>query len=284
MRNASALVAFVTIAVLVSGCMESGPSTSTNPQATTLASGPVRLTVGENKDIGRYLADSRGMALYVYKKDSPGKSNCLGQCAQNWPPLEATGDVSPAAGTPGTFTVVARTDGTKQVAYNGMPLYFYAGDKNAGDILGNGVGDVWSIASIETVSIKPTQTTLSGQAQQVTTTLAGQVPQATTTLAAAAAPAGTFIAKVSDVLDGSSVDFTYNGDKAILVNIGGKYRAYVNKCTHKGCPLALGDGTLNCPCHGSLFDPSSGSPTKGPATTPLTPIEVRISGDSIYAS
>jgi len=153
--------ALIVTAVLVSGCMGGGQTTSTQTPATTpkQGSGPVRLTIGANTDIGRYLADSKGMALYVFKRDSPGKSNCYGECAQNWPPLQATGEVSAAAGIPGAFTVVERTDGTKQVAYNNMPLYYYVGDKTAGDINGNGVGDVWSIASIEAVSIKPTTTT-----------------------------------------------------------------------------------------------------------------------------
>jgi predicted lipoprotein with Yx(FWY)xxD motif len=36
------------------------------------------------------LADARGMTLYTYDKDEPGKSNCNGLCAHFWPPLRAS--------------------------------------------------------------------------------------------------------------------------------------------------------------------------------------------------
>ena len=41
------------------------------------------------------------------------------------------------------WTLVARTDGTMQWAYDGKPTYFYVGDAAAGDITGDGVGGVW---------------------------------------------------------------------------------------------------------------------------------------------
>ncbi|HEV2713940.1 MAG TPA: hypothetical protein VGU64_01670, partial [Terriglobales bacterium] len=38
---------------------------------------------------GKALVDAKGMTLYVFEKDTPGKSNCNGPCATNWPPLTA---------------------------------------------------------------------------------------------------------------------------------------------------------------------------------------------------
>src|SRR4051794_2869992 len=38
---------------------------------------------------GKALVDEKGMTLYVFDRDAGGKSNCTGQCAQNWPPFAA---------------------------------------------------------------------------------------------------------------------------------------------------------------------------------------------------
>jgi len=41
---------------------------------------------------------------------------------------------------------ITRADGTKQVTYNDMPLYYFAGDKAPGDTTGQGVGGAWLVA------------------------------------------------------------------------------------------------------------------------------------------
>ena len=40
--------------------------------------------------LGPIMADAKGMTLYTYDADEPGKSNCVDQCAVNWPPATAT--------------------------------------------------------------------------------------------------------------------------------------------------------------------------------------------------
>ena len=47
------------------------------------------------------------------------------------------------------FTTIARDDGTKQVAFFGHPLYFFAGDKAAGDTTGQGVGGKWYVVGAD---------------------------------------------------------------------------------------------------------------------------------------
>ena len=45
--------------------------------------------------------------------------------------------------------------------------------------------------------------------------------------------------------------------------------AFDTRCTHAGALCALSDGKLNCPAHGSIFDPENGEVVRGPATEPL---------------
>lgn len=93
-----------------------------------------------------------------------------------------------------------------------------------------------------------------------------------------------FVAKVADVPPGESEGFTYQGKRAILVNFNGEFHAYVNVCTHNNiCATEYEGDVLNCPCHGARFRPDTGDVIRGPAKLPLTTIDVKVYGDSIYA-
>ena len=92
---------------------------------------------------GKALVDGKGMTLYIFDRDTAGASNCNGQCATNWPPLMASAD---AKGS-GQWTVITRSDGGKQWAYKGMPVYAFAKDAKPGDVTGDGVNSVWHIAA-----------------------------------------------------------------------------------------------------------------------------------------
>ena len=45
-----------------------------------------------------------------------------------------------------TLTTITRDDGSKQWAFNGKPLYTYAQDQKAGDVMGEGFKGVWHAA------------------------------------------------------------------------------------------------------------------------------------------
>ncbi len=92
---------------------------------------------------GDYLTDFQGMTLYIFDKDTTGVSNCYSTCAVNWPSYSSAAAIP--SQLPENITVVTRTDGSQQFAWKGMPLYYYAADKKAGDITGDGVDGVWHL-------------------------------------------------------------------------------------------------------------------------------------------
>ena len=122
-------------------------SESAEPSESEAAAGGVELTVSETS-AGSALAGEDGMTLYIFDNDTGGESSCYDSCATNWPPLLVDEGAEPAAGegVTGDIGVSARTDGTVQVTYNDMPLYYFANDAAPGDATGDGVGDVWHIA------------------------------------------------------------------------------------------------------------------------------------------
>ena len=107
------------------------------------------VTVATSATAGKYLAGENGLTLYIFKKDTGPTSTCYDACATAWPPFVVTaGDkVKGEDGVTGTFATTDRTDGTKQVTYNGAPLYYFQGDKGAGDTTGQGLNDVWFVAA-----------------------------------------------------------------------------------------------------------------------------------------
>jgi predicted lipoprotein with Yx(FWY)xxD motif len=95
-----------------------------------------------NVENGAYIARTTQdtMSIYTYDRDTPGKSACIGACAQRWPPVTVT----PHSRAIGDWTMILRADGNSQWAYKGHPLYKFAGDK-PGQKTGDGVGGVWHL-------------------------------------------------------------------------------------------------------------------------------------------
>ncbi|MEV4500094.1 Rieske (2Fe-2S) protein [Micromonospora arborensis] len=62
----------------------------------------------------------------------------------------------------------------------------------------------------------------------------------------------------------------------------GQFKGFSPICTHQNCPVTNVDGgTINCTCHGSKFSIEDGSVKAGPATKPLPPKEIKVTGDQI---
>ncbi len=98
---------------------------------------------------GPVLFDGRGFALYAFTRDPRGRTTCAGACARAWPPYLARGALHAGAGARSSLlAAIRRADGSRQVTYNGKPLYFYAGDRAPGQILCQDVsefGGLWLV-------------------------------------------------------------------------------------------------------------------------------------------
>ena len=155
MRRATRIMTIGAAIVLLAGCATPGGGASTSASASASASADesgVTLTVetGET-DAGTSLVGDDGMTLYIFTNDTDGTSTCYEDCAALWPPfeVEAGATLEGGDGVSGELGTTERDDGTTQVTYEGMPLYYYASDSAAGDSTGEGVGDVWFIAAPE---------------------------------------------------------------------------------------------------------------------------------------
>jgi predicted lipoprotein with Yx(FWY)xxD motif len=80
------------------------------------------------------------MTVYLFEADTGSSSTCSGACASVWPPVTTGGQ--PQAGgraMASELATITRPDGSKQVTYNGHPLYYYSRDGDAGDAYGAGI-------------------------------------------------------------------------------------------------------------------------------------------------
>jgi predicted lipoprotein with Yx(FWY)xxD motif len=98
--------------------------------------------------LGPILVDGRGHTLYLFLKDRHGASSCYGTCAQIWPPALASR--APLAGrgvAKAKLTTTWRKDHTRQIVYNGHPLYAMDADTRPGEMEGEGFVGTWFVVS-----------------------------------------------------------------------------------------------------------------------------------------
>jgi len=152
---------FITAALLV-GCSSTGASPSappasqapasvapaaSEPAASAPAEGAATVEAKPVGTVGTILVDGDdGLTVYIFTKDTKdsGKSVCTGDCLVTWPALTVAAGETPTggAGVTGTLgTITREDDGTLQVTYNGLPLYYFKNDKAPGDA--NGIYENW---------------------------------------------------------------------------------------------------------------------------------------------
>lgn len=109
--------------------------------------------------LGRVLVNSKGHTLYLFKKDTHGKSTCYRSCATFWPPLLKHGSATLGPGVKESLLgTTRRRNGKRQLTYNRHPLYTYKLDTRAGQTKGEGLkafGARWYAVSARGTAVKP---------------------------------------------------------------------------------------------------------------------------------
>jgi predicted lipoprotein with Yx(FWY)xxD motif len=140
---------------VTTAAQQDASATATSPTSPTTAAAAADVNV-ESSSLGQILVDAEGMTLYVFLDDTAGTSTCVDACAQTWPPLVAS-EVSVGAGLDeGSFSLIGRPDGTRQLAVGDRPLYLFAGDVEPGDTAGQGFNDVWYVVGPDGEPIEET--------------------------------------------------------------------------------------------------------------------------------
>ncbi|MEU4556056.1 nitrite reductase/ring-hydroxylating ferredoxin subunit [Micromonospora violae] len=89
------------------------------------------------------------------------------------------------------------------------------------------------------------------------------------------------VATTADIPVGGGKVLTTAG-VVITQPTAGQFKGFSPICTHQNCPVTNVDGgTINCTCHGSRFSIEDGSVKAGPATKPLPPKNIKVTGDQI---
>ena len=95
----------------------------------------------------------------------------------------------------------------------------------------------------------------------------------------------TEIAQLSDIPVGGSIVVMLGGKQVVLSQPeAGTVKAFSAVCPHQGCIVAPKEKELDCPCHGSRFDSSTGEVLEGPATRALSAVPVTVNGTSVMSA
>ena len=111
---------------------------------------------------------------------------------------------------------------------------------------------------------------------------AASAAAASTAAGASSSPAGNALASTSQIPVGSGKIFS---EQQVVVTqpAANEFKAFSAVCTHMGCIVnQISNGTIDCPCHGSQYNITTGDVVTGPATKPLTAKPIKVSGDSIF--
>lgn len=121
-------------------------------ESTNSASDEVAYDAAGQMLVGGNGSAKAGYTLYVFDNDlGQASSTCVDACADAWPPVMVTDEmVDNIQG----LSVITRADGTKQAAFMGRPLYFYAQDMAPGESKGDGVNNLWWKVSLPQVALQ----------------------------------------------------------------------------------------------------------------------------------
>ncbi len=119
-------------------------SPTVSPTPVTLTDNNI-YTIKADLKKGKYIADFAGNALYTYSKDVMGASLCTGTCLKLWPAYSS--GATAQTHFPTNISVITRPDGSKQFAWKGLPLYYYAKDTKPGMVTGDLIAGMWHLVT-----------------------------------------------------------------------------------------------------------------------------------------
>lgn len=133
-------------AAAVAGGLALGLALATASPAS--AGGPAEVVAIELHGYGRVLATASRRSLYLLSSEARGRITCTGGCLSLWPPLLVPRGARPRAGpgVAGRLGVIRLRGGSRQLTFNGYPLYTFVGDSGPAGAAGEGIaanGGVW---------------------------------------------------------------------------------------------------------------------------------------------
>jgi len=125
--------------------------------ASTQSGGTVNAV--QNAKFGMVLVAANGKTLYRYTPDSKGVNRCTSNatCNKYWPAFLVKPSVKPTVGSGASASLVGTikaAGGMRQVTYGGWPLYYFAGDKKAGQVNGQGFDKTWYVVNTKGALVK----------------------------------------------------------------------------------------------------------------------------------
>lgn len=155
-------------ALLAANCSEPhsviGTRLDTADQQAVLVEPPVGVT-GDGETLSlevvesfgvELITDHRGVVVYGNVEESPEALTCVSpDCLSSWIPLAPQGQVISARLDPSLFRVIARPDGSRQIVYNGVPLYLWAGDEQVGNPQHAGTAGTWFAYTSQGRAVRP---------------------------------------------------------------------------------------------------------------------------------
>jgi predicted lipoprotein with Yx(FWY)xxD motif len=117
------------------------------PEASIPVTGETEVRASLNDTYGPILVDGDGNPLYIFIRDTQNgdSSACMDEeCTSEWPALTTEGEPTAGAGAiQNLLGTITREDGTRQVTYNGWPLYLYS----RGGTSGHAVDAEWFLVN-----------------------------------------------------------------------------------------------------------------------------------------
>ena len=159
-RNRLALPVVIVVILAIVGVI-----TATSGGSTKAAQPAASAISVAQTQVGKALVDANGRTLYLFAADKPDVSRLSNAGKAIWPPF--TSATPPIATGGASAAHIGMISSSKQITYNGHPLYYYAGDHQSGQIAGQGLSEFgarWYVLSAAGAAI--TASAPSGSASQ----------------------------------------------------------------------------------------------------------------------